>query len=161
VRVLATSVGYGLPDLVQQDGRGAVVLTEGSNWPAKQRRVADGEVRAAETGWHSRRGLMLVSSGLLIPAGMFSAELGSQGSDQHSRRNAGGEDLRRRTDSPAAASGSNSGEARVGGSIVGLEKLPGGEAELLRGLPGAGVQQGGRSTVEQGAWGGGARRVEA
>jgi hypothetical protein len=35
VRVLAARVGYGLPDLVQQDGRGAVVLNEGSNWPEK------------------------------------------------------------------------------------------------------------------------------
>jgi hypothetical protein len=90
-------------------------------------------------------------SGLLIPTGRFSAELGSQGSDQHGRSNAGGEDLRRRTESPAAASGRNSGEARVGCSIAGLEKLPGGEAELLRGLAGAGVQRDGRSTVEQGA----------
>jgi hypothetical protein len=63
-------------------------------------------------------------SGLLIPTGRFSAELGSQGSDQHGRRNADGEELRRRTDSPAAASGRNSVEARVGGSIAGLEKLP-------------------------------------
>jgi hypothetical protein len=31
VRVLAAWVGYGLPDLAQQDGEGAVVLTEGSN----------------------------------------------------------------------------------------------------------------------------------
>jgi hypothetical protein len=90
-------------------------------------------------------------SGLLIPTGRFSAELGRQGSDQHGRRNAGGEDLRRRTDSPAAASGRNSGEARVGGSIVGLEKLPSGESELLRGLARARVQRGGRSMVEQGA----------
>jgi hypothetical protein len=34
-------------------------------------------------------------SGLLIPTGRFSAELGSQGSDQHGRRNAGSEDLQR------------------------------------------------------------------
>jgi hypothetical protein len=47
VRVLAARVGYGLPDLAQQDGEGALVLTEGSNWPGKQRSVADGEVRAA------------------------------------------------------------------------------------------------------------------
>jgi hypothetical protein len=101
------------------------------------------------------------SSGLLIPTGRFNAKLGSRGSDQHGRRNASGEDLRWRTDSLAAASGRNSGEARVRGSIAGLEKLPGGEAELLRGLAGAGVQRGGWSTVEQGAWGGGARRTEA
>jgi hypothetical protein len=44
---LAARVGYGLPNLAQQDGESAVVLTEGSNWPGKQRRVADGEVRAA------------------------------------------------------------------------------------------------------------------
>jgi hypothetical protein len=47
VHVLATRVGYGLPDLAQQDGEGAVVLTEGSNWPGRHRRVANGEVRAA------------------------------------------------------------------------------------------------------------------
>jgi hypothetical protein len=47
VRVLAARVGYGLPELAQQDGEGAVVLTEGLNWPRKQHRVADGEVQAA------------------------------------------------------------------------------------------------------------------
>jgi hypothetical protein len=47
VRGLATRVGYSLPDLAQQDGEGAVVLTEGSNWPEKQRRVIGGEVHAA------------------------------------------------------------------------------------------------------------------
>jgi hypothetical protein len=87
-------------------------------------------------------------SGLLIPTGRFSTELGSQGSDQHGRWNAGGEDLQRRTDSRVAASGRNSGEARVGGSIAGLEKLPGGEVELLRGLDGAGVHRGGVATAE-------------
>jgi hypothetical protein len=46
--------------------------------------------------------------------------------------------------------GRNSGEARVGGSIVGLEKLPGGEAELLRGLAGARVQRGGEAMMKQG-----------
>jgi hypothetical protein len=56
---------------------------------------------AAETGWRSRRGLMQYASELLIPMGRFSAELGSQRSDQHGRRNAGGEELWRRTDSPA------------------------------------------------------------
>jgi hypothetical protein len=50
-----------------------------------------------------------------------------------------------------AASGRNSSEAWVKGSIAGQENLPGGEVELLRGLAGAGVQRGGRSTVEQGA----------
>jgi hypothetical protein len=90
-------------------------------------------------------------SRLLIPTGRFNTELGSQGSNQHGRRNAGTEDSRRRTDSPAAASGRNSGEARVGGSIAGLEKLPGGEAELLRGLAGAEVQRNCRTTAEQGA----------
>jgi hypothetical protein len=61
-------------------------------------------------------------SELLIPTGRFSIELGSKGSDQHGRRNADGEDLRQRTDSPAAASGRNSGEVRVGGSIAGLSR---------------------------------------
>jgi hypothetical protein len=46
VRGLAVRVGYSLSDLAQQNGEGAVVLTEGTNWPGKQRRVADGEVRA-------------------------------------------------------------------------------------------------------------------
>jgi hypothetical protein len=85
------------------------------------------------------------------PHGQVQRRAGKPGGDQHGRRNAGGEDLRRRTDSPAAAFGGNSGEARVRGSIAGLPKLPGGEAELLRGLAGAVVQRGGRSTVEQGA----------
>jgi hypothetical protein len=44
--------------------------------------------------------------------------------------------------------------ARVTGE--GLGKLPGTEVELLRGLAGAGVQRGGRSTVRQGALRGGA-----
>jgi hypothetical protein len=41
-----------------------------------------------------------------------------------------------------------------------LGKLPGAEVELMRALAGAGVQQGGRPTVEQGARCGGARRAE-
>jgi hypothetical protein len=47
MRARAVRVGYGLPDLSQQDGEGAVVLTEGSNWLGKQCTVADNEVRAA------------------------------------------------------------------------------------------------------------------
>jgi hypothetical protein len=54
MHVLAARVGYGLLDLAQRDGKGAVVLTKGSNWPKKQRRVAGGEVRAA--GWRGARG---------------------------------------------------------------------------------------------------------
>jgi hypothetical protein len=53
--------------------------------------------------------------------------------------------------SPAAASGWNSGEARVGGLIAGLEKLPGIEAEPLRGLAGTGVQRCSETMAEQGS----------
>jgi hypothetical protein len=42
-----------------------------------------------------------------------------------------------------------------------LGKLPGAEVELMRGLAGAGVQRSGRSTVEQKARCGGARRATA
>jgi hypothetical protein len=100
------------------------------------------------SAWSLRMGSMQGVSGVLIPTGRFSTEMGSQGSNQHGWRNAGSEDLRRWTNSPAAAFGRNSGEARVGGSIAGLEKLPGGEAELLRGLDGVGVQRGSMATTE-------------
>jgi hypothetical protein len=59
VRGLAARVGYGLLDLAQQDREGAVVLTEGSNWPGKQRTVADGTVDSRES-----RGLFSKSSRL-------------------------------------------------------------------------------------------------
>jgi hypothetical protein len=62
---------------------------------------------------------------------------------------ASGDEFRRRTDSPAAASGSIPAATWIGVTVVGLEKLPGGEAELLQGLVGAGAQRSGRSTVEQ------------
>jgi hypothetical protein len=52
--------------------------------------------------------------------------------------------------------GCNSGATRVGVAGGELGELPGGEAKLMRALAGSGVQQCGRSTVEQGAWGGGA-----
>jgi hypothetical protein len=63
----------------------------------------------------------------------------------------GGEELHGRGYSPAAASGQNSGVARVGGSIAGLEKLPGVEAEPLRGLAGTGVQRCSETTAVQGS----------
>jgi hypothetical protein len=46
----AARVGYGLPDLAQQEEQDHVVLTEGSDQPERQRRVVGGEVRAAGTG---------------------------------------------------------------------------------------------------------------
>jgi hypothetical protein len=61
----------------------------------------------------------------------------------------GGDEFRRRTDSPVVASGSIPAATRVGVTVAGLEKFPGGEAELLRGLAGARGQREGRSTVEQ------------
>jgi hypothetical protein len=49
---------------------------------------------------------------------------------------AGGDEFQRRTDSPAVASGSIPA-TRVRVMVAGLEKLPGAEVELLRGLAGA------------------------
>jgi hypothetical protein len=45
--VPAAGAGYGLRHLAQKGQERVLVLTEGSNWPEKQRRVAGGEVRAA------------------------------------------------------------------------------------------------------------------
>jgi hypothetical protein len=50
VRGPAARVGYGLPDLAQQEEQDHVVLTEGSYRPERQRRVVGGEVRAAGIG---------------------------------------------------------------------------------------------------------------
>jgi hypothetical protein len=61
------------------------------------------------------------------------------------RDRGGGAKYRRRS------SGAIPAVARVGVAGEVLGKLPGGEAELLRGLVGAGVQRDDRSTVEQGA----------
>jgi hypothetical protein len=47
VRGPATRVGYGLPDLAQQEEQDHVVLTEGSDRLERQRRVVGGKVRAA------------------------------------------------------------------------------------------------------------------
>jgi hypothetical protein len=44
VRGLASRVGYGLPDLSQQEEQDHGVLTEGSDRPERQRRVVGGEV---------------------------------------------------------------------------------------------------------------------
>jgi hypothetical protein len=62
---------------------------------------------------------------------------------------AGGEQLPRRTGSPAAGLGFNSdtGRARVEASELG--KVPGTQAELLRGLAGVGVQRCGDCTAAQ------------
>jgi hypothetical protein len=43
-------VGYGLPDLSQQEEQDHGVLTEGSDRPERQRRVVGSEVRAAGMG---------------------------------------------------------------------------------------------------------------
>jgi hypothetical protein len=51
----------------------------------------------------------------------------------------GGDEFRRRTDSPAVSSHSIPAATRIGVTVAGHEKLPGGEAELLRGLAGAGA----------------------
>jgi hypothetical protein len=66
-----------------------------------------------------------------------------------------------RSNSPAAVLGWNSGATRVGVVREELGKLPGTEVELMRGLAGAGVRQSSRSTAEQEARCGGARRAEA
>jgi hypothetical protein len=50
VRGPAARVGYGLPDLSQQEEQDHGVLTEGSDQPERQRRVVGDEVRAAGTG---------------------------------------------------------------------------------------------------------------
>jgi hypothetical protein len=50
VRGPAATVGYGLPNLAQQEEQDHVVLTEGSDRLERQRRVVGGEVRAAGTG---------------------------------------------------------------------------------------------------------------
>jgi hypothetical protein len=60
--------------------------------------------------------------------------------------------------SPAAASGSVPATARTEVDDIRLEKLPGGATKLLRALAEAGVQRDSRSTVEQRARCGGARR---
>jgi hypothetical protein len=60
-----------------------------------------------------------------------------------------------------AVLGWNSGATRVGVMREELGKLPGAEVELMRGLGGAGVRRSGRSTAEQEARCGGARRAEA
>jgi hypothetical protein len=43
-------VGYGLPDLSQQEEQDHGVLTEGSDRSERQRRVVGGEIRVAGTG---------------------------------------------------------------------------------------------------------------
>jgi hypothetical protein len=66
------------------------------------------------------------------------------------------ESYRRREIEGAAVLGWNSGATRVGVVREELGELPGGEAKLMWGLAGDGVQRGGRSTVRQGALRGGA-----
>jgi hypothetical protein len=55
MRGLATRMGYDLLHLAQKVQERALVLTEGSDWPEKQRRVASGEVRAAGMGQNRGR----------------------------------------------------------------------------------------------------------
>jgi hypothetical protein len=79
------------------------------------------------------------------------------GRGQEGPKHAGGMELRWRSYSSAATSGAIPAVAwaRVAGE--GLGKLPGTEAELLRGLAGTEVQQGGGSAVVQEALRGGSR----
>jgi hypothetical protein len=65
------------------------------------------------------------------------------------------------SNSATAVLGAIPAVARAGVADEGLGELPGGEAKLMRALAGSGVQQGGRSKVEQGVLRGGARRAEA
>jgi hypothetical protein len=52
---LAARMGYDLLHLAQKVQKRALVLTEGSDWPEKQRRVAGGEVQAAGMGRNQGR----------------------------------------------------------------------------------------------------------
>jgi hypothetical protein len=72
------------------------------------------------------------------------------------RRATGGEESRRRSRLPAAASGAIPAVARAGVVGEGFGELPGVEAKLMWGLAGAGVRRSGRSTAEQRARCGGA-----
>jgi hypothetical protein len=75
---------------------------------------------------------------------------------QEGRGTTGAKESRWRSKLPAATSGEIPAVARAGVAGEGLGELPGTEAELLRALAGSGAQQGGRSTVGQGALRGGA-----
>jgi hypothetical protein len=100
-------------------------------------------------------------SGLLIPTGRLVVFLRRCYGGQEGQEATNSEESRVRSNSPAAVLGAILAVARAGVAGEGLGGLPGGEAKLMRALAGSGVQQGGRSTVEQGVLRGGARRAEA
>jgi hypothetical protein len=75
---------------------------------------------------------------------------------QEGRGTTGGEESRWRSKLPVATLGEIPAVAWAGVAGEGFGELPGIEAELLRALARSGAQQGGRSTVGQGALRGGA-----
>jgi hypothetical protein len=83
-----------------------VVLTEaGIGWRHGGGRSST--MAGGGDGWCSWGGVLPRVSGLLVPTSRFSVELGSQGNGQRSRRNTGGEELRRWTDLTSGNVGSN------------------------------------------------------
>jgi hypothetical protein len=137
------------------------VLTEGSDWSEKQRRVAGGMVRAAGRHGAHGGGRCRGSPGSWAPRfGSGKTCEGATGvrevrGSPAVRDRGGGAKYQRRS------SGAIPAVARAGVTGEGLGKLPGTEAELLRGLAGVEVQRGSGSTVEQGVLRGGARRAVA
>jgi hypothetical protein len=100
-------------------------------------------------------------SGLLIPTGRLVVFLRRCYEGQEGREATCDEESRVQSNSLVAVLSAIPAVARAGVAGEGLGELPGGEAKLKRALAGSGVQQGGRSTVEQGVLRGGARRAEA
>jgi hypothetical protein len=107
-------------------------------------------------GSESGKKLLQRSSRLLDSTGRLVVLLRWRYWGQEGRGTTGGEGSRWRSKIPAATSGAIPAVARAGVAGEGLGKLPGTEAELLRALAGSRAQQGGRSTVGQGALRGGA-----
>jgi hypothetical protein len=81
------------------------MLTEGSDWPERQRRVAGGGVRAAWMGQRSWRGLMQGVSGLLDSMVQLVKLLRRCYGGQEGRGATGGEESRVWSNSPAAVLG--------------------------------------------------------
>jgi hypothetical protein len=123
--------------------------------------ATQGDQRRGSSGGSGRRswgGLLQGSSGLLIPTGLLGMFLQRFHEGQGGPGVTGGEKSQGRDVSLAA--GLSQIPATAGVEVDGrdLGKLPSAEVELMRALAGAGVQRGGRSTVGQEAWCGGARR---
>jgi hypothetical protein len=115
--------GYGLRKLAQQDQEECVVLTEAGIG----RRRGGGRSSTTAGGGDGRcswGGVLPRVSGLLVPTSRFSVELGSQGNGQRSRRNAGGEELQRRTDLTCGNVGSNPACSRAEAAPRGLGDDP-------------------------------------